>query len=186
MDHEQELKAILFQNELLSSILEKASTLDLPDWYLGAGAIAQTVWNYKNGFDLSHGITDYDLVYFDTDITEEKQNQYVRKAKELFGGLRVDIVNEARVHLWYRKQFGTDIAPYTSTESAIDTWPTTATSIGIKKTADGTVNIYAPFGLHDLFSLTIRANKNLISKAIYQQKVEKWLKVWPNLNVIPW
>ena len=186
MDNEQELKAILFQNKVLASIFEKASILDLPDWYLGAGAIAQTVWNHKNGFDLSQGIKDYDLVYFDTDVTEEKQSQYVKKAKELFGDLPVDIVNEARVHLWYREQFGKDIAPYTSTESAIDTWPTTATSIGITMAADGTVKIYAPYGLDDLLSLTVRANKNLISKAIYQQKVEKWLKVWPNLDVIPW
>ena len=63
MNHEEELKAILFQNEVLTSIFEKASILDLPDWYLEAGAIAQTVWNHKNGFDLSQGIKDYDLVY---------------------------------------------------------------------------------------------------------------------------
>ena len=186
MNHEEELKAILFQNEVLTSIFEKASILDLPDWYLGAGAIAQTVWNHKNGFDLSQGIKDYDLVYFDTDITEKKQSQYIRKAKEPFGDLPVDIVNEAKVHLWYREQFGKDILPYTSTESAIDTWPTTATSIGITRTTNGEVKIYAPYGLDDLLSLTVRANKVLISKAVYQQKVEKWIKVWPSLNIIPW
>ncbi|KQR67726.1 hypothetical protein ASF92_18825 [Pedobacter sp. Leaf176] len=121
MDHEQELKAILFQNEVLKSVFEKAAELNLPNWYLGAGAIAQTVWNYKNGFDLDHGIKDYDLAYFDIDITVEKQNKFLRKAKKLFGGIPVDIVNEARVHLWYKEQFGKDITPYTSTESAIDT-----------------------------------------------------------------
>lgn len=186
MNDEQALKDILIKNKAFISILEKALELSLPNWYVGAGSIAQTVWNYKNGFDLNHGIKDYDLVYFDTNISEEKQNEYITKAKELFGNLPVDIVNEARVHLWYKEQFGKDIAPYISTESAIDTWPTTATSVGVTMENNGELKIYAPYGLEDLLNLTVRANKVLISEDIYKQKIEKWTKIWSNLNIIPW
>lgn len=183
---EQELKDIILQNEIIVRILEKARGLCLPNWYLGAGAIAQTVWNHKSGLPLNNGIKDYDLVYFDDDLSEEKQADYIQKAGELFDELSVDIVNEARVHLWYKQQFGKEIQPYTSTESAINTWPTTATSVGVRMNDSGELKIYAPYGLKDLMNLIVRPNKVLITEEIYLQKVEKWTKSWNNLKIIPW
>lgn len=183
---EKELKDILLQNTILSYVLERTRALKLPNWYLGAGAITQTVWNHNNGFDLNNGIEDYDLVYFDLDLSKEKEDSYLNQAKLLFTELSVDIVNEARVHLWYKQRYGKDIQPYTSTESAIDTWPTTATSVGITMNEEGIIKIYAPFGLEDLLSYTVRPNKTLITEDIYKKKVAKWTSIWPNLNVIAW
>ena len=50
-------------------------------WYLGAGAVAGTVWNIVHGFDSEYGIKDYDLVYWDDDISQVAEDKYIKKGK---------------------------------------------------------------------------------------------------------
>jgi hypothetical protein len=88
--------------------------------------------------------------------------------------------------LWYKRHFGYEIQKYKSLESAINTWPTTATAIGVRIEEDNKFKVYAPFGLNDLFGKIVRANKIQITEEIYKNKVVNWLKKWPDLNVIPW
>lgn len=33
---------------------------------------------------------------------------------------------------------------------------------------------------------TVRANKKQITQEIYEAKVARWIKFWPDLNVVPW
>lgn len=68
----------------------------------------------------------------------------------------LDIKNQARVHLWYKEKFGIDIEAYSSLKSAIDTWPTTATALGIRRSSKNVWHIYAPFGIQDVFDLMIK------------------------------
>ena len=89
------------------------------------------------------------------------------------------------LHLWYRQRFGYAIEPYTSTEAAIRTWPTTATAVGVRMTR-GVPFVFAPFGLQDLFGLVVRANRVQITRAIYERKVARWTRCWPSLTVLPW
>ncbi len=182
------LEKILNRSELLVSVFKGASQLDLPNWYIGAGCIAQTIWNDKSGLKLDSNIKDIDLVYFDsTNLSYEKENNYIKKAEPLFKDIPIpfDIKNQARVHIWYEKHFGYSIKPYQSSEEAIQTWPTTATSIGIKY-IDGHFSVYAPFGLEDLLSLTVRANKVQITEDVYLKKITRWKQCWPDLHIIPW
>lgn len=182
------LEKVLAQNKVVSKILELAPKLEMPNWYLGAGCIAQTVWNFNHGLDLANGIKDCDLVYYSPDISFEAQDAYIQKGKEIFKdiSLPVEIVNEARVHLWYEEEFGRKINPYKSSEEAINEWPTTATGVGVRYDEDGRFVVYAPYGLNDLFGLILRPNKLKITEKIYLAKVERWTKIWHNLKVIPW
>lgn len=191
MEQEKELIKILEKNKSLQSILDRAEGLNLPGWYVGSGGITQTVWNIKHNFDPEKGIVDYDLVYCDTEDTSlETQDLIEKKGEELFEGVPVpvEIVNEARVYLWYKKELGydRDQDPYNSTEEAIQVWPTTATAIGVRKEKNGKYKIFAPFGLDDLFNLVVRPNKGKVSEMVYNKKVDRWSNIWPNLKVIPW
>lgn len=179
---------ILHKSQLLQTVLTRTSFLNLPHWYLGAGCLAQTVWNYYHNYELVKHIKDYDIVYFDSDLSVEKETLIQKRGQGLFADLpiEIDIVNQARVHIWYEKYFGYSIEPYISVEEAISTWPTTATSVGIRLLEDSTYSIQAPYGLEDLLAMTIRANKIQITEEIYTAKVHRWLKVWPMLTVIPW
>lgn len=182
------LKNMLISTEYLWNILKQIKLIQLPNWYLGAGSIAQTYWNYQHGFLPNNYIKDIDIAYFDkSDLSEESEQLHEIKIRNLFLDMSVkfDVKNQARVHLWYEKKFDFAIKQYSSTEQAISTWPTTSTCIGVKY-ENNNLSIYAPYGLNDLFGMVVRPNKTLITKDIYQVKVKRWLECWPLLKIISW
>jgi hypothetical protein len=182
------VRSLLLKNDAVDAIVRRAPALDLPQWYLGAGCIAQTVWNVRSGAPAMRDIADYDLVYFDAaDLSEIAEVRQARRAAALFGdlGVRVDVKNQARVHLWYAAHFGNAIVPYQSTRDAIDSWPTTATAVGIR-TLDAGLGLYAPFGVDDLLAMVVRPNRRQITRDIYLAKVARWQTCWPLLTFLPW
>jgi hypothetical protein len=187
---EDDLEAVLRANPVVAAVLDRVSFVGLPDWYLGAGAVAQTVWNAAHGFAADHAIKDYDVVYFDaSDRGAEAEVAVGNRAAATLGDLdaRIDVTNEARVHLWYEDRFGVPLEPYRSAEDAIATWPTTATAVGVRPDPDGGgLVVCAPFGLADLFGLVVRANRVLVTEAVYRAKAERWEATWPRLTVLDW
>jgi hypothetical protein len=182
------LESIARSNPLVASALDRLPALELGSWYLGAGAIVGTVWNHLHGYSPTQGIKDYDVVYFDAaDLTEAAEKAVEAQVTELLGpdGIAIDVTNEARVHTWYGQRFGRPLAAYRSTEHAIATWPTTASSIGVRCDRGGFV-VCAPFGLADLYAMTVRANPTLIDESVYHAKAERWRRTWPRVTVLPW
>jgi len=182
------LHNILSQNRPLYDVIVKMAGFGLPNYYIGAGCIAQTVWNHLCGLELMHGISDIDIAYYDaTDLSANAENAVRQRIMHAIEPctIEVDINNQARVHQWYKGSFGYDIAPYTSVEDGISTWPTTATAVGVRLKGNE-LEVYAPFGLDDLFGMVVRANKVQITEEIYMKKVQKWLRKWPQLAVVPW
>ena len=51
---------------------------------------------------------------------------------------------------------------------------------------DGTTNLCAPFGLDDLFNMTVRPNKRLVSRNVYEAKAYRWASIWSLLTVFGW
>ncbi len=178
----------LRQNLVVQRLLTVAAELGLPNWYLGAGAVAQSVWNLRHGFGVQHGIKDYDLVYFDPDdLSVEGERRLAAEVVRRFADsdVVVDVKNQARVHLWYAERFGPHLDPYSSTEDAIATWPTTASTVGVRRGEHGLV-VCAPFGLSDLLGMVARPNKAIVTQDVFEEKVSRWVERWPNLRVIPW
>jgi uncharacterized protein len=174
-------------NETLWECLRRVAVLNLPSWYLGAGCVAQTIWNLAHGKAPGADILDYDLVYYDRDLSEARERSIKREVRELVINLHieVDVTNEARVHIWYPRHFGYGIQPYQSTEDAIGTWPTTATAIGVRLSGRE-LQVWTPFGTDDLFNLVVRPNRVQITPEIYDAKVSRWATHWPSLVVLPW
>lgn len=182
------LQSILQQNKLIQQIFDRADQFRMSQWYLGAGCIAQTVWNYLSDQELTAHISDLDLVYFDAqDRCYEEENRQIHYIRELFKDLPIpiDVKNQARVHLWYEQRFGYPIKPYQSLEDSINSWPTTATCIGVTSRHNEFV-VYAPYGLNDVFGMIVKPNKVQITEEIYLDKVNRWKQCWPQLTIIPW
>ena len=79
-----------------------------------------------------------------------------------------------------------DVEPYKSSEDAINKWIATVHAIGITK-EKGEIKVYAPFGLSDIFSKTIRPIKHKYNtKDIYEDKVNNWKEKFDNLTIIEW
>ena len=182
------LAGIIRQERWLWEMLVWLADRNPPDWRVGAGCLTQCVWNRLSGRPSRAGISDIDVVFFDPDDRrEEPENALEADLADAFGDLEMafDVKNQARVHLWYARRFGDPIPPYPSVHAAIDTWPTTATAVAVTL-RDGEPEIYAPFGLDDLFAMTARPNKRQITQAIYENKVRRWRRHWPDLTIIPW
>jgi hypothetical protein len=183
------LRAALRRNRALTEVLARAAGMDLPDWYLVAGCLYQTVWNVVTGQPPEAGILDYDLAYFDdSDLSWDAEDAAITAGHEIFAGLPapVQIRNQARVHLWYERKFGVPCPPHESTEAAIDTFEATAACLGARLQPGGRWRIYAPYGLADVFNLVVRPNPVLAPRHVYQAKTARWRQQWPGLTVLPW
>lgn len=181
------LEKIIMKSEVLNKILKVLDENFEYDYYVAAGSVNQTVFNYYHGYPLDNGIKDIDIVYFDEDVSYEKEDKIIKEISELLKdiNIKLDIKNQARVHLWYGKKFKHEIDANKSVEEAINKWGTTVTCIGVR-ISNGKFRVYAPFGLNDLFSLIIRPNKENFIKDDYNKKCKKWKEKWPLLTVIPW
>ena len=182
------LASIVRESALLGEIIGRWDEVGLPDGWLVAGAVAQTVWNRLFGLPGVHGIADIDLIYFDaSDLSPETEADHAARIAAAFRHLPVglDVKNQARVHLWYEARFGYPIEPYRSARSAIATFPTTATAVGIRPGTEG-LELAAPFGLADLLGGIVRPNKTQITREIYAAKVARWLECWPSLTIVDW
>lgn len=189
MEKVKHLIEIVESNEELMKVFEVLDEISLTQYYVGAGAIAQSIWNKVTDKHQNYGISDVDIVYYNSDnLTEDEEKRIAAEIKERIPEfpLKVDVKNEARVHLWYKEKFGYDIEPYKSLEDAVNSWPTTATSLGIRREDQNEWVVYAPFGIDDIFDLKVVSNSRQITEEIFMQKVEKWTGKWEELSVEKW
>ena len=183
-----ELERIVRLNPIVDEMLVRIADVSLPDCWLVAGALFQTVWNVLSDRDPTAGIVDYDINYFDdSDLSWEAEDVAITHAYAYLSDIDADIQvrNEARVHLWYEEKFGVPCPPYRSTRHAISTFPNCSSCIGIRPAGDA-VEIYAPYGLTDLFRLTTRPNPVLAPGSVYDVKTARWAAEWPQLTVLAW
>ena len=82
------LESVVLASPVLSAIHAAWPAVGLPDGWLVAGAVAQTVWNNAFGFSANHGIKDADIIYFDrSDLTETTEEHHGKRIRRLFCAL---------------------------------------------------------------------------------------------------
>jgi hypothetical protein len=113
--------------------------------WIGAGAVAATLWNTVHGYPDGYGIHDVDVVYFDPDQSADAEHDMVQQVTATLYAcpFPVDVKNQARVHLWYAQRFGHGIRAYTCLEDAVASWPTTATAVAVRAERSG-IDVLAP------------------------------------------
>lgn len=184
--------SILEKNKDLMAVLDYITELKLPNFYIAAGSVFQTIWNYYDEKDLNFGIKDIDVIYYNnSDLSVEKDLEYYNIINEYIKSkgfnYEVDVSNEARMHLWkIEHNQGNNVEQYKNSEDAMSKWIATVHAIGITKVNDN-IKIYAPYGLSDIYSRTIRPIKHKgNSKELYDKKVASWQNRFDNLNIIEW
>lgn len=189
---EKQVEEILNKNKTLMEMLKRLEQYqkennDFKDYYIGAGAINQTVFNYFHKYPIDQNISDYDIVYYDKDTSYEKEDKIIKELETILKDLNVktDIKNECRVPIWMKENYNREIKPYESVEDAISKWGTTITCIGVRL-EENNFKIYSPYGLEDLFSLTIRPVKKGFTRKDYEKKTKKWKEKWPRLTIVSW
>src|SRR5882724_5934298 len=100
---QDEFLAAALRNPVNEIIADELLRLALPDAWIVSGCLVQTVWNVQTNRAVDYGIHDYDVFYFDSDISWEAEDAVIRALQAGLQHLNVVIEarNQARVHLWY-------------------------------------------------------------------------------------
>lgn len=185
--YEQQLRHILLSHLWFINVLEAVRDCDLPDWFVGAGAIRNIVWDYLSGYNEPTPIKDVDVAFFDAnDLSGARDKAIENELAGRIPGVTWDAKNQAAVHLWYEAVFGYGVPPLVSTVDGIGTWPETVTCVGVRSLPDGGLLVAAPYGLDDLFSMTLRRNPRRVTVEQFRKRlVEKAIEQkWPRVQVV--
>ena len=180
---ETDFFGIVKSNPINEELLYRLPDLQLPQCYLTAGSLFQTVWNFKSGQAPTWGMKDYDIFYFDDDLSWEAENLVIQRTQKLLGDMKhpIEVRNQARVHLWYQKRFGCKIQPLQSSQGGIDTFLIQCTQIGIEV---ATGNLYAPDGFTNLWEGKLQMNSVSPNKVLFEAKANSYIERWPWLQCI--
>jgi hypothetical protein len=154
----------------------------LPDGFLAAGCVFQTIWHVRSGRPAAEGVRDYDVFYYDAaDLSWGAEDAVIRRVASACAGIdaNVEVRNQARVHLWFEQRFGHEVAPLASSRAAIDRFLMPCCAVGIEI---ATGALYAPFGLEDAWEGILRPNPWNPQHDLYLRKVADYRTRWPFLR----
>ncbi len=183
---EARLRNYLRESPKVMTVLKAARDAQLPDWRLFSGAIYQTVWNALTHRPVDYGVKDYDLAYFDLNLsTETEKETQKRLLAKIPSQLQdqVDIANQARVHLWFEKEFGRPYSALINTDEALERSLFTAHAVGVRLEADDSLSIAAPYGLDDTFDMKLIPNPDLAVFNAHAVKRNEAIERWPEITV---
>jgi hypothetical protein len=124
----------VLQNGHNQAILQRLPALNLPDAWLVAGCLFQTVWNLRSGRPPEAQIKDYDLFYFDAaDLSQAAEARVNERVQACFTdlGVLIEAKNQARVHTWYEAYFGFPYPALRSSREGIDRFLVRSTCVGL-------------------------------------------------------
>ena len=156
----------------------------MPDAWLVAGCLFQTIWNLRDGRAPTEGIKDYDLFYFDgADLSPEAELAVQHRVHACYQdlGITIEAKNQARVHIWYRDWFGFPYPALRDTRDGIDRFLVPCTAVGLQNGQPGespALALYAPYGLEDLYRGVLRPNPLSDHRPLFQQKALSYQRRW--------
>lgn len=187
---ESDILALIKNDSWMVGILTAAKSLNLPDWWIGAGFVRGKVWDSLHGYSSKTPLTDIDVIYFDKkDFSEDEAGKestrqekiYEQKLGKLVPGVNWSVTNQARMHVYHNTK------PYKSSEEALGDWVETATCVGVKIDDNGGYILTAPHGIGDLVNLILRpTTKTERNLEEFERRVtdKKWLIKWPKLKLL--
>jgi hypothetical protein len=178
---------LALRNPVNGAIADELLRLELPDAWIVSGCLVQSAWNGLTGRAVDYGINDYDVFYFDSDTSWQAEDAVIRDLQGGFAhlGVRIEVRNQARVHLWYPEKHGLPYPTLRRSTEGIDRFLTKNTQVGIRRSAQGH-DVYAPNGFDDIADMIVRPNRIAnFSAANYAAKAARWKALWPELTVLP-
>lgn len=173
---------IAMSNDINAQIVARLPSLGLNQPMLTAGCLFQAAWNRICGRPAAWGVNDYDVFYFDKDLSWEAENRMIVAAQMLFQDLdvKVEVRNQARVHLWFADRFGAEYPPLHSAKAGIDRFLICSTCIGLDVDSG---ELYAPHGLDELEHGILRMNPNFPQPDQFRKKALSYQARWDWLRV---
>lgn len=185
---EDDILDLIKNDEWMMDILKTAKSLNLPDWWIGAGFVRSKVWDHLHNYKTRTPVPDVDLIYLDkkdfskgAEEAEKIEKSYEEQLNKLFPGVKWSVKNQARMHLLHNHK------PYRSSTEALSYWVETATCVGVKLDDKNNLVLTAPRGVYDLVNLILRPAADFSKDTgKFEERIEnkKWLTKWPKLKVV--
>jgi len=180
-EHRSTLLSLIARDDVRLRLLGHVASLNLPDCWIGAGFVRSAVWDHLHGRSPEASWDDIDVVWFDKNGAAVAADEAIEAhLKQADPSANWSVKNQARMHL------SNGDAPYLSVEDAISRWPETATAVALRLQADA-IDILAPLGLDDLFSMVIRPTPSFTGHKLSlfhdRMRAKQWLDRWPRLTV---
>jgi len=177
------LLEIAMANPINAEITARLPDLGVDKCMLTAGCLFQAVWNHQSNRPVAQDVKDYDVFYFDTDLSYEAEDRVIRAAERLFEdlGVNVEVKNQARVHLWYGERFGRPYPQLHTARQGVDRYLVAGTCIGLEI---ATGEVYAPYGLTDVELGVLRINPHHPEPELFAQKARSYQARWPWLKIV--
>lgn len=181
--NDEGLVQIILENRINRALLEILPSLNIPRTLLVAGALFQTYWNHRCARPAEWGIKDYDIAYYDPDLSWDAEDQVIQQVQEASAhlGVNVEIRNQARVHLWYEQKFGGTYPPLERVTDGIDRYLIRSTCLGLET---HTCRLYSTYGLEDLEDDRLSINELNPRPDLFRQKAASYQARWPWLRLV--
>ncbi len=171
----------VLSNRHNAAIFERWTAIQLPDCWLVAGCLFQSVWNLRNGREPEAHIKDYDLFYFDgNDLSEASEIAVQLRLEKVFEGLgfEIEASNQARVHLWYESYFGEAYEALSCTSDGIDRFLIKESCVGVRPG-----EVYAPNGIEAVYAGQLTPNPRTPHRHLFDEKAASYRRRWPWLRI---
>jgi hypothetical protein len=186
-DQAAALFGIVGASPTLMRAFHTARDLNLPDWWIVAGALYNQVFNHLTNRPDMYGVNDIDLFYFDPDTSYAAEDAIIQIAAHRFAPIPpVQVRNQARVHLWYKQHFGQPYTPLKNAREAVDRFACRTHSVAVRLNPDDSFELYAPYGLGDIFAFRITPNPACNNRKTHETKGARQKQMWPELKIVPW
>lgn len=153
----------------------------MPQGWVGAGFIRNLVWDWLGGRK-GELLADVDVVYFDnTTLSESEDKAFEAALAAEAPDIPWSVKNQARMHLKHGD------APYTDLTDGLGHWLETATTVSVRLTSAGRMEILAPYGLDDLMAGVLRPTASgyqRLPHLRYRAQVKGWLNRWPHVEFL--
>jgi hypothetical protein len=163
-------------------VLHSVRETGLPDCWVAAGFVRSCVWDHLHQRATSPLPGDIDVIWFDPQRATQARDLALEIAlHRQDSALQWSVKNQARMH-----GRNGDL-PYASATDAMRYWPETATAVGVRLGQDGAIEVAAPFGLADLFSMRVRPTARFSGEKhpVYLDRIsaKNWQAQWPLISV---
>jgi hypothetical protein len=177
-----QLLSLIAADEAAMAVLRLVRSLDLPDWAIGAGFLRNRLWDALTGARTCSSADDIDLLYFDpADPDGQGEAAIEARLREARPDILWQARNQARMH-----RVNGDAA-YEDTLDALRYWLEVCSAVAVRLEGDGRLNLLAPYGLEDLFTLTCRPTPAGLRRfATYQARMaaKGWDRRWTGCRIL--
>ena len=175
-----ELERYLLKDPDINRILEIVKDLDLADSWICAGTIRNFIWNHYR-FDKN---TDVDLIFYDQQVSYQATKELEVNLRQRYPEYQWEVKNQVFMHI-----HSPDTSPYQSSKDAIEKFPERCTAIGVRQTEKGDIELFAPYGLTDIYNYLVRPTPHFIGNSkrmdLYEKRIKKknWKEQWPVITI---